>query len=101
MGVPLDVPSRCKAAKVIFFSEDDQMRSRFRKGRCYSRHRGNATMKCPHCQVDPYEAVENTKDYMISILQNVNVEEFGREFIGDLSCPRCGHLTGYCPCKFN
>ena len=58
-------------------------------------------MKCPHCKIDPDEVAEHTKDYMINILQNVRIDEFGPEFMSDLSCHRCGNLNCHCPSKSN
>ena len=58
-------------------------------------------MKCPHCKVDPAEVAEHAKDAVIDIIQRISVDEFGPEFMEDLSCPACGRLNCHCPSKFN
>ena len=58
-------------------------------------------MKCPHCKVDPVEVAEHTKNYMIDVLERISLDEVGREFMEDFSCPACGNSSCRCPSKFN
>ena len=58
-------------------------------------------MRCPHCNIDPEQVKEDVAANIVDIITQFRQEEYGIEFMNDLTCPTCGASDCYCPSKFN